>query len=282
MTRDEMPLPWRPGPGLLQGQAKGLVMTIKVDRLKREFCEVARALIDGRRKEQEPDPKKRDFGPALDALQWLAGLRDRVEKAKEKIEAAKLAYNEVDAHDADLEALDELWRKITSVSPVLYQTGKDSKDQGDRLESLFKSDCGGNERPIPEPAGAPALVVREAEDVPESSPGNVGESALTVGAGAEGAPGNKPVINVPTALYVGKAPQAACEALRTEGYADEVIAFILVQRLGRAKDETGKLLETAPISADKIKKHREKDPKTYRAATNKLLEKAKNYEILSD
>jgi hypothetical protein len=91
--------------------------------------------------------------------------------------------------------------------------------------------------------------------------------------------GNHKVL-VSAGLFTGQNPQAARDALKASGYGDEVIAFILVEKLKATKELTGKLLEPIPNSVDKIKKHKEKDPKTYRERTNKLLSIANNLEII--
>lgn len=152
-------------------------MTQIVDRLKSEFCDVLRVLIECKGTLAEPTD-----AAFWEGILWLRGLRSKVEDTKKEITNTKPAYSELDAFHADLEALDELWRNIASVSPVHGQTEKDSKDQGDMMESLFKSDCSGNERPLPEPAGEPAPMMGDnAERAPESSQDIVVEPGPVVG-----------------------------------------------------------------------------------------------------
>jgi hypothetical protein len=86
----------------------------------------------------------------------------------------------------------------------------------------------------------------------------------------------KTVVPVQRSLFIGKAPEAARDALRDKGYSAAVIAFVLVKHMKVPKYKAGHLLEADPVSADKAKKHGKKDPKTYRTAVNALLKEA-NY-----
>lgn len=136
-------------------------MTKIVDLLKNEFCEVLEELVESKKQQEESESAfslgmpVQKWDEIVLALLWLDGLRSKVEDARKEIASKKPAYGELDEFHEDLEALDELWREIASISPVYGQTEGDSKAQDDRIASLFESDCGRSLQPALEPVVEP-------------------------------------------------------------------------------------------------------------------------------
>lgn len=114
-------------------------MTLEVDLLKAEFCEAICALKNGREEEQTPGGS---VGPALDAIIWLTGLRERIEVTKNEIAGIKPAtFTERDARRTALDCLEFLLRKIVSILPAHGDTADDFLAKERRLALLLENDC---------------------------------------------------------------------------------------------------------------------------------------------
>lgn len=120
-------------------------MTLEVDLLKAEFCEAICALKNGREEEQTPGGS---VGPALDALIWLTGLRERIEATKNEIAGIKpTTFTERDARRTALDCLELLLRKIVSILPAHGDTADDFLAKERRLALLLENDCSESDLP---------------------------------------------------------------------------------------------------------------------------------------
>jgi hypothetical protein len=64
----------------------------------------------------------------------------------------------------------------------------------------------------------------------------------TIQAEPQGGTSGKATFNIPPSLWAGKSLEAAIAALRKEGFSNEVIAYVLVEKMGTAKLPVGRLL----------------------------------------
>jgi len=79
----------------------------------------------------------------------------------------------------------------------------------------------------------------------------------------------KITVNISSSLWAGLTKEKSFSALSAEGFSDEVIAFILIEKLSVPKGEAGRL-----FYSDEIAKGEERDLSTYIRKIDSLLNRA--------
>jgi hypothetical protein len=97
-----------------------------------------------------------------------------------------------------------------------------------------------------------------------ATPETVPETVPPVGQGTDQADVERITVNIPSSLWAGKTAKTIFNVLR-ERYADEIIAYILVKKIGTPKTDAGRFFY--PDDGE------EREAKTYRDKINSLLEK---------
>lgn len=80
------------------------------------------------------------------------------------------------------------------------------------------------------------------------------------------------VVNISPSLWAGKSPETVYSEMKNKGFSDEVIAYLLVEKMSTPLTTAGKLL-----SFEDSDKGIERDPKTYRERVSGMVEKAKKH-----